>query len=139
MRHCGLRRRGGEPMKKGGRGARIALALLVTAVVGGALYLGVLRNNLPEVPGTRVALHLSKADDGPAPDHLDSGQPAVISRNTGPGTDLVVRDHKLTFDPADDGTAAASYGSPDMNRSITTIGARWVFTPRVTLPADRST
>lgn len=110
---------------------RIALALLVSCVLGGALYWGFLRNQDAEANGTRVELDVSRLENGAAPSHFDTGQSAVISQNPDdPGANLVVRDGKLTFDPTTDGVAAAYYSSPDMDGPITGLGARWVFRPR---------
>ena len=111
---------------------RMVIALVATCVMATALYWGFLRNDDPTtLQGTRVALDFARLENGPAPTHFDTGQPATISRSPDdPGENFVVRDGKLTYDPAKDASAAAYFSSPDLGAPVTRIGARWVFTPR---------
>lgn len=109
---------------------RLALALLSTCVVAAALYWTVLRNDSPQANGTYVELDLARLEDGPAPTHFDTGQLAVSRSAPKPGANLVVREGRLTFTPSNAGVAAAFFATPNMEGSITELGARWVFDPR---------
>jgi hypothetical protein len=108
---------------------RILAALVVTCVAAAGLWFAFLRHDKPE--GANAELDFSRIhEDASPPDRFDTGQKAIISNNpTDSGSNYVVRDGKLTYDPTKDGPAGAAY-STDMRAPITRIGARWVFEPR---------
>lgn len=107
------------------------MALLATCLVAAAVYWAFLRNDAPQASGVRAELDVARIENGPAPTNFDTGQPASVSHTRDdPGSNLVVRDGKLTFNPTKDGVAAAYFGTPDMSAPITGMGARWVFVPR---------
>jgi hypothetical protein len=69
--------------------------------------------------------------DGPAPSNFGGG-PALVTADPAfdAPSELRVVGGKLTNDPTVPGRAAGYYTSADLGAPVTTIGARWTFTPR---------
>jgi hypothetical protein len=110
---------------------RLAVALLATCLLAGVLYWVFLRSDTQADNGTRAELNVTRLQNGPAPTQFDTGQTATISSSPlDPGANMSIRDGRLTFDPTKAGAVAAFYASPDMQGSITKLGARWVYEPR---------
>jgi hypothetical protein len=110
---------------------RIVMALFATALTATALYFGVIRDTgTTAAVGSRAELDVTRQENGPPPKTFDTGQSALIAKSTQPGAELVIRDGKLTFEPNAAGSAGVFYGTPDMQRPITKMGASWVFLPR---------
>jgi hypothetical protein len=113
--------------------ARILAALVVTCLAAVGFYWVFLRHDKPEGADAEVDFARIHENTSP-PDRFDTGQTAIISNNpTDSGSNFVVRDGKLTYDPTKEGPAGAAY-STDMRAPITRIGARWVFEPRAGNP-----
>lgn len=76
-------------------------------------------------------LNFEGLPDGPAPENFGPG-PALLTTNPpdDTATELKVVGGKLTNESMVDGCAAGYYTSASLGAPITTIGARWTFTPR---------
>jgi hypothetical protein len=110
--------------------AQVAFALVLAATVAVALWWGFLREHAPMAPGIRVQADFTAMPNGPAPDHFDGGQPAIVLADPDdPGDQLRIQHGRLTYQPTTQGTAAAYFSSPDLGSSVKSMGARFVFRP----------
>jgi hypothetical protein len=80
-------------------------------------------------------LNFQVLPDGPPPANFGPG-PALLSAAPpdGAATELRIVGGKLTNESTVSGRAAGYYTSASMGAPITTIGARWTFTPRAGTP-----
>jgi hypothetical protein len=103
----------------------------VTSLIAAALFFDAIRDTTPSATvGSRAELDVTRLENGSPPQTFDTGQTALIAKSTQPGAELLVRNGKLTFEPNSGGTAGVFYGTPDMQRPITKLGASWVYLPR---------
>jgi hypothetical protein len=112
--------------------AQVAFALVLAVIVAVTLWWGFLREHAPMGGplGIRVQADFTAMPNGPAPDHFDDGQPAIVLASPdNPGDRLRIQDGRLTHQPTTQGAAAAYFSSPDLGSSVKSMGARFVFRP----------
>ena len=74
--------------------------------------------------------NFSQLPDGPAPTTFSSGAPAHIAESIDPGSKPRIINGQLTFRPTGKNGPAAGYFQTDaLERSVTRIGFRWIFSP----------
>lgn len=111
--------------------APVLLAVALTAVLASGLWWGLLRGSSPDPAGTRASLDFTRIADGPPPTRFDTGQPASSSKSPqDPGSNFVVRNGRLTYQPTTNEVSAAYFSTLDMGAPLTSLGASWVFSPR---------
>lgn len=124
--------RGGD-MSFRGDGSRVVpilLAITLTAVLALVLWWGFARDGHADSAGIRVSLDVSRVADGPPPTRFDTGQIATSSKwLTDPGSNFMVRNGRLTYQPTTNEVSAAYLSTPDIGAAVTSLGATWVFAP----------
>lgn len=80
---------------------------------------------------TEARLDFSAAQDGPAPGKFGPGASLLlVIPRTDVGGRFRVESGKLVSRPTVDGHSASYFSTADLKNPITSIGARWVFTPQ---------
>ena len=115
---------------KSPRAATVVVALAVALCVAAGLYVFAIRDNPESARGIRVESNFSHLPDGPPPRFFDTGQPTILAVDPSrAGGSISIRAGRLVFKPEVDGIAMGYLTTPDMGKSITAIGVRWVFQP----------
>lgn len=114
----------------GSRVAPVLFAVALTAALILALWWGFSRGGRADAAGTFVRLDFARVADGPPPGRFDTGQIASSSNSpTDPGSNFIVRDGRLTYQPTTNEVSAAYFSTPDMGAPVTSLGASWVLSP----------